>query len=177
MFSLTIAIEPIFLPCLLHVGEEAHVGRGIVARDRRAAEHPFEAAAGDVERRRFADHERNAVALGDRGRGEAARRLIGAEQHVHLVLRDQARGQLLRERGIALVVDEDQLELRAAEIGQARASLASGRLPSSGCALLTISAASSAAALDAWPAAPALPVSGHVMPTLTVSAAAAGPAA
>ena len=38
---------------------------------------------------------------------------------MHLVLRDQARGELLRDRRIALVVGEDQLELGAAEIRQA----------------------------------------------------------
>jgi len=40
---------------------------------------------------------------------------------VHLVLRDQACGELLCERGIALVIGKDQLEFRAVEIGQARA--------------------------------------------------------
>src|SRR5262249_24365369 len=48
------------------------------------------------------------------------------------------------------------------------------RLPNSGCLLLTISAATSAAAFDACPAAAALPVSGHRMPILTVPAACAG---
>ena len=80
MFSLTIAIEPIFLPAFFMSCDEAHVGRRIVGRDRRDAEHPFEAAAGDVERGGVADHERNAVALGDRRRGEGAGGLIGAEQ-------------------------------------------------------------------------------------------------
>ena len=37
---------------------------------------------------------------------------------------------------------------------------ASGRLSSSGCALLTISAARLTAALDGWPALAALPVNG-----------------
>src|SRR5262249_53553531 len=54
---------------------------------------------------------------------------------------------------------------------------ASGKFASSGCALLTMSAATSAAALEAWPAAAALPVSGHRMPIRTLSAAAAGPGA
>ncbi len=103
----------------LHVVEEAHVGRGIVAGDRRAAEHPFEAAAGDVEGGRVADHERNAVALRHCGGGKAAGGLIGAQQHVDLVLRDQARRQLLGQRRIALMIDEDQLELGAAQVGQA----------------------------------------------------------
>jgi len=39
--------------------------------------------------------------------------------------------------------------------------------------LLTISAATSAAAFEAWPAAAALPVSGYRMPILTASAAVA----
>ena len=39
---------------------------------------------------------------------------------MHLVLRDQARGELLRERRIALVVGENQLDFRAPKIGQAR---------------------------------------------------------
>ena len=105
---------------LFHVGEEPHVGAGIVAGDRCAAEHPFEPAPGDIERGRFTDHERDAVTLGNRGRREAARRLVCAEHDVHLVLRDQARGELLRERGIALVVGKNQLDFRAAEIGQTR---------------------------------------------------------
>src|ERR1043166_1725334 len=54
------------------------------------------------------------------------------------------------------------------------ASLASGMLASSGCALLTMSAATSSAAFDAWPAAAALPVSGNRMPIFTRSAARAG---
>ena len=90
-----------------------------------------------------------------------------------LVLRDQAHRLLLGDRRIALVIDEDQLELGAAETRQALVA-ASGKLSSSGCLLLTISAAISAAAFDAWPAAAALPVSGHRMPILTVSAARAG---
>ena len=72
-----------------------------------------------LQRRRIADHEGNAVALRNSGRGEAARGLISADQSVHLVLRDQARGQLLRERRVALMIDEDQLELGAAQIRQA----------------------------------------------------------
>src|SRR4029453_15149474 len=57
------------------------------------------------------------------------------------------------------------------------AVLARGRSPRSGCALLMISTATSAAALEAWPAAAALPVSGHRMPILTTSAAITGTAA
>src|SRR5262245_30884182 len=57
------------------------------------------------------------------------------------------------------------------------AVFARGRSPSSGCALLMISTATSAAAFEAWPAAAALPVSGHRMPILTTSAAIAGTAA
>ena len=38
---------------------------------------------------------------------------------MHLVLRDQARGELLRQRRVALVIGEDQLELGAAEVRQA----------------------------------------------------------
>src|SRR5262245_10557173 len=57
------------------------------------------------------------------------------------------------------------------------AVLARGSSPSSGCALLMISTATSAAALEAWPAAAALPVSGHRMPILTTSAAITGAAA
>src|SRR5437763_12441129 len=51
------------------------------------------------------------------------------------------------------------------------ASFASGMFANSGCALLTMSAAISTAALDACPAAAALPVSGNSTPTFTGSAA------
>jgi hypothetical protein len=47
--------------------------------------------------------------------------LIGAQQHVHLVLRDQARGELLREWRAALVVDEHEIEGGAAHVRQPRA--------------------------------------------------------
>src|SRR5882724_757204 len=52
-------------------------------------------------------------------------------------------------------------------------SFASGIPPSSGCGLLTISAAISTAAFEACPAAAAFPVSGNRTPTFTASAACA----
>ena len=105
---------------LLHVGEEPHISAGIICGDRRGAEDVFEAAGGDVERGRVSNHERNAVTFGHGRRREGARRLIGAQQRVDLVLRDELRRQLLRCRRIALVIDKDHVELGAAQIGQPR---------------------------------------------------------
>src|SRR5262245_64325894 len=107
------------LALLYHVSKEAHVSAGVIGGDRRAAKHPFETAACDVECRRFTDHEWNGVTLRNGSRREAARRLIGAHQHIDFVLGDQAGRELLRQRRIALMIDEHKLELRPTHIRQA----------------------------------------------------------
>src|SRR5262249_1149037 len=87
--------------------------------DRGGAEYIFEAARGDVQRRRVTDHEWYAVAFGNWRRGKGARGLVGAHQRIDLVLGNQSRRQLLGERGVALMVDEHDFELGAAEMRQA----------------------------------------------------------
>ena len=113
------------------------------------------------------------MALRHRGRGKAARRLIGAQQHVDLVLGDQAQSPAAAPATGCPGDRRNQLELGAAQIGQAFGR-GERQLPSSGCLLLMMSAATSAAAFEAWPAAAAFPVSGHRMPILTFSAGHAG---
>ena len=67
----------------------------------------------------LANHEWNAVSLSNCSRSEAARRLIGAHQYVDLILGNQPRCQLLRERRVTLMIDEDKFELGPAHIWQA----------------------------------------------------------
>ena len=75
--------------------------------------------AGDVERDRIGDQKRNALALGDRGRDQRHRGMIGAEHRDDLVLGDQPQRLALADRRIALMVGLIELDLGAAEIGQA----------------------------------------------------------
>ena len=103
----------------LHVGEEVVIDLREVGRDRRGAEEPFEAALGEVGRDRLAVDEGNAVFLGDRTGRQRDAGLVGAGQRDHLLFRDQAQRLVLAGRGAALVIGEHQLDLGAAETGQA----------------------------------------------------------
>ena len=68
----------------------------------------------------FADHEGDAVALGHGGRGEGDVRMVAAQHRHDVLLGDQAQRLVLALGGIALVVRVDELELRPAQLGQAR---------------------------------------------------------
>src|SRR5215472_19387994 len=99
-------------------GKEPHISVREIGRDRRRAEYIFEAAPGDIQCSGVPHHERYAVALGDRRSREGAGRLISAHQRVDLVLSDEPGRQLLGERWIALMIDEDNVEFCAAEMRQ-----------------------------------------------------------
>ena len=67
----------------------------------------------------FGDQIRHALALGDRGRHQRHRGVIRAEHGGDVILGDQAHGLLLADLRIALVIGFVELDLGAAEIGQA----------------------------------------------------------
>ena len=132
--------------------------------------YPFETAARDVARRRFADHERYAVTLGDRCRRETARRLIRPHQYVDFVLRDQSRCELLGERRVALMIDEDKLELGSAHVWQA-GGLGERQVAELRVRVVDDIGGDFGGGFGGLPGRRALPVSGQMIPILTGSAA------
>ncbi len=102
-------------PLLLEFLHELEHREGEVPVVRRGPEEPFEAALGQRGRGRLGVQERDAVALGDLAGRRRHARVDRADDGVHLLLRDQALGLGLPHLRLALVVDDDEADLRAAE--------------------------------------------------------------
>ena len=100
--------------------EELRVGGGEVRRDRSRAENPFEAAAGNVERDRVPDKERNALPLRHRSRNEGDGGMVGTQHRHDFILRDQPQRLVLADLRVALMVHIDELDFCATEIGEPR---------------------------------------------------------
>src|SRR5207244_9679791 len=83
-----------------------------------AYQNTFDAASGNIELDLISHEKSNALPLADRRCHQCDGGMVGAEHGHDLVLRDQPQGLVLANLWIALVVDVDELDFRAAEIGQ-----------------------------------------------------------
>jgi hypothetical protein len=103
----------------LEIRHEFVHGRGEFAVVRGGAEEPFEPALGQLGRGRFRIEIRDLKAFRHLARSRRDAAVIGAEQRVHTLLGDQTLGFGLTDVRLAAVVDDDDADLGAAQVGQA----------------------------------------------------------